>query len=110
MAGIRGTPLPLTGDAPPTEVHLAGSESVSAVASVLLDALAEHSALLLTAVALAAAAALLPEAARRGAWGLAAWGAALLAATLLPTAELAAAPVVLGVWATCGVLTLRSWT
>ena len=110
VAGIRGTPLPLTGDAPPTEVRLAGSESASAVASVLLDALAEHSALLLTAGALAAAAALLPEAARRGAWGLAAWGAALLAATLLPTAELAAAPVVLGVWATCGVLTLRSWT
>jgi eukaryotic-like serine/threonine-protein kinase len=110
VAGIRGTPLPLTGASPPRDLHLAGSESPSAVGSVLVDALAAHTPLLVAAAALAAAAALLPYATRRGAWGLAAWGSATLAAALLGAPEIAAAPLVLAVWATCAVGVTRSWT
>ena len=110
VAGIRNAPLPLTGSAAPQDLDLAGSESPSAVASTLGDALAANPGLLVAAAVLAAAAAALPYAARRGPWSLAAWGTVVLGATLLPAPDLAAAPLVLAVWATCAVLTLRSWT
>jgi eukaryotic-like serine/threonine-protein kinase len=109
VAGIRGSPLPLTGGAPPRDLGLAASDSPHAVASVLVEALASRPALLIVAAALAAAAALLPYAVRRGPWGLAAWGAAVLAATLLPAPEIAAAPLVLAVWTTCAAGAARPW-
>ena len=104
VAGIRAAPLPLTDGTPPRDLHLAGSESPSAAASVLLDALLARPALLVAAAALAGAAALLPYAARRGPWGLAGWGAGVLAATLLPAPEIAAMPLIVSVWATCAFL------
>ena len=110
VAGVRATPLPLTGAQPPADLRLAGSESPGAVASVLVEALLGHPALLIAVGVLAGGAALLPYAVRRGPWALAAWGATVLAATLLPAPELAAAPLVLAVWATCAVGALRSWT
>jgi hypothetical protein len=110
VARIRGAPLPLTEASPPRDLHLAGSESATAVSSVLVEALVAHPALLVTAAALGAAAALLPYCSRRGPWGLAAWGSATLAATLLGAPQIAAAPLVLAVWATCAVGATRSWT
>jgi hypothetical protein len=110
VAGITGAPLPLSGQPPPHDLNLAGSDSPGAVASVLAEAVLGRPALLIAAGVLAAAAALLPYAARRGPWALAAWGATVLAAALLPAPELAAAPLVLAVWATCALGALRSWT
>ena len=77
------------------------------VASVLWRALESRPALGVEALALAAAAALIPAARARGLWGIAGLGAALLAAALLPVATVAAIPLVVAVWATCGVLALR---
>jgi Protein kinase domain len=100
-AGIRGEPLPLTGDEPPSTLGVAGSEDVAATATALWDAAAAEPGLVVAGCALAAAAAALPYARARGAWALAAWGAATLAAALVPVGTVEALPVVLAVWVTC---------
>jgi hypothetical protein len=107
VAGIRGSPLPFDGSAAPHELGLARSEDPFAVASVLWSALASRPALWVEAAALAAAAALVPVAKARGPWAIGALGAAFLAATLLPVPTVAAIPLVVAVWATCAVLSLR---
>ena len=94
VAGLRGASLPFTGDAPPASLGIARSESVGAVAGSLLDVLTAHPALALEAVALAAAAAVLPYARARGRWAVAIFGSAFLAATLLPARDVAPAPFV----------------
>ncbi|MBD0339239.1 MAG: serine/threonine protein kinase [Thermoleophilia bacterium] len=100
-AGLRGTPLPLTGEQPPVGLGIAGSEDVGAASGALISALAGRPGIALAAGALAAAAALLPLAAARGRWPVAGLGAALVAVLLLPVPEIAALPVVLGAWALC---------
>jgi len=100
-AGLRGSPLPLTGEEPPLGLGLATSEDAGAVAGALLSALAGRPGVALAAGALAAAAALLPLASARGRWAVAGLGAALVAVLLLPAPEIAALPVVLGAWALC---------
>jgi hypothetical protein len=107
VAGLRHTPLPFTGQAPPKGIGIAGSEDPFAVAVALVRALSAHPALLLEALVLAAAAVALPYARARGPWGIAAFGAALISASLLPDPTVAAVPFVLSVWATCTVLALR---
>jgi Protein kinase domain len=107
VAGIRGAPLPFDGAAAPRDLGLAASDDPFDVASVLWSALASRPALAVEAVALAAAAALIPAARARGLWGIAALGAAVLAASLLPVPTVAAIPLVVTVWATCGLLALR---
>jgi hypothetical protein len=104
VAGIRRSPLPLTGEGPPL-VPLAGIEAPQEAARRLLEAVPGVFAFEL--LVLAAATALLPYAARRGPWGLAGFGAIALAALLLPDPSVAALPVVAAVWITCGALALN---
>ena len=106
VAGIRGARLPFDGATPPHGLGLAASEDPFAVASVLWRALESRPALGLEALVLAAAAAVIPAARARGPWAIAALGAAVLAATLLPVAAVASVPLVLAIWATCGVLVI----
>jgi hypothetical protein len=98
--------LPFTGTAPPRGLGITGSEDPFAVAVALWHALLAHPVLLLEALALAAAAVVLPFARERGLWAIAGLGAGLIAVTLLPAPTVAAAPLVLAAWATCSVLAL----
>jgi hypothetical protein len=107
VAGLRHTPLPFTGSVPPKGLGIAGSGDPFAVANALLQTLQAHPALLLEALALSAAAVALPFARERGLWWIAGFGAALITATLLPAPSVAAAPLVVAAWLTCGVLALR---
>jgi Protein kinase domain len=107
VAGIRHAPLPFDGETAPHDLGLAGSRSVTAMASVLWHALLSRPALALEALVLAAVAALLPHARERGLWAVAGLGAAMLGATLLPVPDVAAIPLVVSVWATCAVVALR---
>jgi eukaryotic-like serine/threonine-protein kinase len=106
VAGFRHAPLPFTGTAPPRGLGITGSEDPFAVALALWHALLAHPVLLLEALALAAAAVVLPFARERGLWAIAGLGAGLIAVTLLPAPTVAAAPLVLAAWATCSVLAL----
>ena len=104
VAGIRRSPLPLTGESPPP-VPLAGLDSPVAAADRLLDAFPGVIAFETAVLALAAAA--LPFLARRNPWALAGFGAVLMAALLLPDPRIAALPSVAAVWLTCGLLALK---
>jgi hypothetical protein len=107
-AGLRRSPLPLTGEQPPPGLGIAGSDDASAVAGTLLRSLGAHPGIVLAAAVLAAAGALLPLAHARGRWAAAGLGAALVAVLLLPAPEIAALPVVLGAWILCVPLVLRA--
>jgi hypothetical protein len=107
VAGVRHAPLPFDGSTAPHDLGLAGSRSVVATGSVLWHALLERPAVVVEALALAAAAVLLPYARERGLWAVAALGSALLAATLIPVPEVSAIPLVVSVWATCAAVALR---
>jgi hypothetical protein len=107
VAGLRHASLPFTGSVPPKGLGIAGSGDPFAVANALLRALEAHPALLLEAVVLAAAAVALPFIRERGLWAIAGLGAALIAFALLPAPSVAAAPLILAAWATCGILALR---
>jgi hypothetical protein len=104
VAGIRRSPLPLTGEGPPP-VPLAGLDGPAEAARRLVDALPH--VLAFEAVVLALASAFLPFVARRGLWELAGFGAVLMAALLLPDPRIAALPAVAAVWLTCGVCALK---
>jgi serine/threonine-protein kinase len=106
VAALHGRSLPLTGESPPADLGLAGTEDPLAVAGVLRDALAAYPGILLAAAALAAAAAVMPLARRHGPWGVAALGSVLLAVTLLPSPAVAALPLVTATWLTCAFLAL----
>ena len=108
VAGLRHAPLPFTGASPPKGLGIAGSDDPFAVATALWRALMDHPALLLEAIALAAAAVVLPFARERGLWAIAGLGAGLIALTLLPAPAVAATPLVLAAWATCTVLALKT--
>jgi hypothetical protein len=107
VAGVRGAPLPFEASHAPEKLGLEGSEDPLAVAAALSRVASAHPALVVEAVALAAAAAVVPAVRARGPWAVAGLGAALLAVTLLPVATVAAAPLVVAIWATCGLLVLR---
>ena len=107
VAGIRGVDLPFAEERLAAGLGIAGSDDPGAVAGVLWQTLSSHPALAVEALALAAGAAVLPYARSRGPWAVAGFGAALLAATLLAAPGAPALPLVLAVWATCAVVTLR---
>src|SRR5204863_65975 len=94
--------------APAAAGGIAGSDDPFAVATALWRALLDHPTLLLEAMALAAAAVILPFARERGLWAIAGLGAGLIAVTLLPAPAVAAAPLVLAAWTTCTVLALKA--
>jgi hypothetical protein len=117
VAGLRGAGLPFDGATPPLGLGIDGSESASAVASVLGQALLDHPLLVVEASLLAAATLLLSAAQERGLWGITALGAAVIAVGLLVplgfgAATPAALPFVLASWGLCAVLAvtvLRRW-
>ena len=106
VAGLRGSPLPFTGDSPPLGLGIAGSTRPGLVAGALWRALQANPAVGIEALALAAVALAIPYARTRGRWGIAALGAVMLSLTLLPVPAATALPLVLAAWATCAALAL----
>ena len=106
VAGIRGVPLPFDAGAPPG-LGIAASGDPFAVVSALWSALIAHPALGVEALILAAVAAFLPLARKRGLWGIAALGAAFVVGALLLAPGVAVAPLVVAVWATCLAVAVR---
>ena len=97
VAGVRGEPLPLSGDE--VSVRLAGVESARTAAERLVEAAASPS-LVVGALALSLAAATLPTVRRLGPWASAVWAAVLLAALLAGTPEASPLLTVAAVWTT----------
>jgi hypothetical protein len=89
VAGLRGSSLPFSGDAPPLGLGIAGSDDPVAVAGALWRALAAQPAIAVEAVVVGVTAAALPYARRHGLTGAAVIALAFLTAAL-------AAPVALG--------------
>jgi hypothetical protein len=106
VAGVRGAPLPFAGAHAP-KLPVAASGDPGAVLSAVWHVLVARPALGVEALVLAAVAVLLPAARARGLWGVAALGAAFLAAALLLVPAVAAAPLVVAVWATCAAISVR---
>ena len=106
VAGIRGSPLPFDRASAP-HLGIAASGNAFAVASALWGALLSRPALAVEALVLAAVAVLLPLARTRGLWAIAGLGAGFLAAALLLAPEVAAASLVVAVWATCLAVAVR---
>ena len=100
VAGLRGAPLPFTGEQPPLGLGIAGSDSPVAVAGTLWRALAAHPAIGVEAALLAATAAALPLLRGSGLTGVTALACALPVGMLLGPPVLGgggvAAPVLLG--------------
>jgi Protein kinase domain len=82
------------------ELQVRGEAGASPVARALWQTLGHNPDPALEALALAAAALLLPLCRARGAWAAAGFGAAMLALTLLPTGGVPALPLVLAAWLT----------
>jgi Protein kinase domain len=106
VAGVSGASLPFDGSAAP-DLGVAATGDPFAVAGALWAALTASSALAVEALVLAAVAVLLPYARSRGLWPVALLGAAFLAASLLAVPTVAAAPLVVAVWATCVAIAVR---
>jgi len=109
VAGLRESTLPLS-DRQAVPLGIGGREDPGAVASALADALAARPEIGLTALVVAALAALLPLAAERGIWAVVGLGTAGIALLLLPIGNLSAVPVVAGIWLCCIGVTVRTET
>ena len=107
VAGVRQTPLPFTGAAPPLGLGIAGSTRPTVVADELWRTLQAYPAVGIEALALAAVALAIPYARARGRWGIAVLGGVMIALTLLPAPTAAALPLVLAAWVTCAALALQ---
>jgi hypothetical protein len=105
VAGLTGAGLPFAAGKA-SSLGLDGERSPLNAAGALRHELAAHPALLLEALALAAAAAFLPLARRRGLWGLALYGASVIAGSLLVAPHANPVPAVLAAWGTFAVLVL----
>jgi len=106
VAGIRGSPLPFDGASPP-DLGIAASGDPFTVFSALWGALLSRPALAVETVVFATVAVLLPLARTRGLWTIAGLGAGFLAAALLLAPGVAAASLVVAVWATCLAVAVR---
>ena len=107
-AGVRGSSLPFTGDAPPQGLGVAGTDDARGAAEAVIALVASHPGLAAATAALAVAAALLPLARTRGPWAIAGLGAAMVPVMLLPFPSVDALPVVAGAWAVCVPLIVRT--
>ena len=108
VAGLRGMPLPFTGEEPPYGLGIEGSESPRAVAGALWHALSQYPAVGIEAGVFAAAAALLPVARRYGLAGIGVYGVSVIIASLagpplLGTGTVEPLPLVLGSLVVCAV-------
>jgi hypothetical protein len=106
VAGVRHAALPFDGSSAPDLGVVASGDPLD-VAAALWRALLERPALAVETLVLAAVAVLLPFARARGPWAVALLGAAFLASALLVVPAVAAAPLVVAVWATCAAVSLR---
>jgi eukaryotic-like serine/threonine-protein kinase len=106
VAGLRGTPLPLTGDVV-GNLGIAASERPADVVQAVFGVLESNMAIVTTALALALVAAFLPRATARGLWGIAALGAFQIALVLLWAPTIPAFGVIAGTWLVCVVLAAR---
>jgi hypothetical protein len=106
VAGVRGASLPFDGSAAP-DLGVAANGDPFTVTGALWHALTASPALAVEAVVLAAVAVLLPYTRARGLWPVALLGAGFLAAALLAVPTVAAAPLVVAVWATCVAVAVR---
>jgi hypothetical protein len=106
VAGLRGLPLPVSGEST-GDLGIAGSQQPLAVAAAVGTALAEQPELIGVAVVLGAAAVALPEVRGRGRRWIAALGVAQLAA-LLAVAPYAWPSIVLGTAALCAALAVKA--
>jgi len=105
VAGLRGQPLPLTGSIVPN-LGVDGSTRVSDVIHALAVVIEANAGLVAVALVLALAAALLPDARRRGLKGIAVLGVGQLGLLLVLAPSLPALPLVLGTAALCAILAL----
>jgi len=105
VAGLRGQPLPLTGSIVPN-LGVDGSTRVSDVIHALAVVIEANAGLVAVALVLALAAALLPDARRRGLKGIAVLGVGQLGLLLVLAPALPALPLVLGTAALCAILAL----
>jgi eukaryotic-like serine/threonine-protein kinase len=106
VAGIRGSPLPFDGASAP-DLGIAASGDPFTVVSALWGALLSRPALAVETIVFGAVAVLLPLARTRGLWAIAGLGAGFLAAALLLAPGVAAASLVVAVWATCLAVAVR---
>jgi eukaryotic-like serine/threonine-protein kinase len=105
VAGLTGSDLPF-GSGKVGTLGLDGERSPVHAFTTIRHVLSAHPAILVEALALGAAAALLPYARRKGIWGIAVYGAAAIAATVLVAPHANPIPAVLTTWATCVALVL----
>ena len=92
--------------ATPSALGVDRREDAGAVASTLTRSVSPE--LALAAAVVAALAALLLPAARRGIWPVAGLGAAAIAVLLLPSEAIGAVPVVAGIWLSCVAVCVRA--
>jgi Protein kinase domain len=105
VAGIRGTSLPLTRDAPPLGLGVQGATDPFDVAGTLARAVLAQPALLTEAAVFAVVAVALPYA--RGPWRAASLGAGFLAFGVLAAPSVTAWPLAVAAWVTAAAL---AWT
>jgi hypothetical protein len=106
VAGLRGARLPFDGARPP-HLHLAATGDPFTVLGALWTAVLDRPSLAVETLVFAAVAVLLPHTRARGLWAIAVLGAGFLAAALLLVPAVAAAPLVVCVWATCAAVAVR---
>ena len=98
VAGLTDGPIPFT-DGHAASLDFSASARPGHALAVLTGFLADHPALWIEAVVLAAAAGLATPARAKGLWGIAVWGAAFLAAGLFaPGGAVSAFPITLWIW------------
>jgi predicted Ser/Thr protein kinase len=103
IAGLRGSPLPLTGSVVPN-LGLEGSTRLSDVVQALSVVVADNAGLALLGLVLGLVAAVLPDARRRGPKAIAILGFGQIALVAVLAPAIPMLPVVLGTLALCAVL------
>jgi hypothetical protein len=103
VAGLRGSPLPLTGSLVPN-LGVDGSTRVTDVLQALGVVVGDNTGIVIVALVLALAATLLPDACSRGLKGIALLGAAQIGLVVVFAPGIAFLSIVLGTCVLCGAL------